>query len=523
MACRVALAVMFILLVWRLDVFIHLGIEALRWPYELDYAEGIVWQQARLMFTPEAYGPIDGFPTIVFHYTPLYHVLSRAVAAVTGADLLYTGRAISLCSTLAIAILIGLIVFRASPDGMERRPRLVMAAVGSLCVFSIYPILLSGEVMRVDMLAILLSIAGFWLGTGALERPRLIHPAAVLFVAALFTKQTMIAAPCALFGVLLWCRPRTAFAGIVTTALLGLAALIAVTAATGGGFLRHIFLYNINRISWRQLGHIVDIVAIQAPFFGVAIIMAQRRWNILHAHRKTQLGGAAPMTPADLTWIAILCYFITTSLMLVTLIKSGAFLNYFVEWLLIVVVLVGSAFTDAARVAIGEVPVPTVTFRLVLSAVIIPCAVAFQAMALDAPDAAKAGTIQRRHDLDVLSTRIRAAPKPVIADEMVLLQRSGKRVMLEPMIFTELASVGSWDERPFLRHILDRDFSMIVTDRPHDASRYTPAMWRAIDRAYPVTEQQAGFTLHLPAASETPIAPSPIPPADRPISAPRAR
>jgi hypothetical protein len=88
------------------------GLWAIAYPYELDYGEGIVWQQMRLMFGSRAYGPIDGFPAIVFHYPPVYHAVSAALAALTGMDGLAAGRAVSLISLFAAAMLGGLILFR---------------------------------------------------------------------------------------------------------------------------------------------------------------------------------------------------------------------------------------------------------------------------------------------------------------------------------------------------------------------------------------------------------------------------
>lgn len=44
---------------------------AIHYPYELDYGEGIVWQQAALIPGPRMYAPGAGLPFIAFHYPPL--------------------------------------------------------------------------------------------------------------------------------------------------------------------------------------------------------------------------------------------------------------------------------------------------------------------------------------------------------------------------------------------------------------------------------------------------------------------
>ena len=88
------------LLLSRACQFAVAGLAAIRYPCELDYGEGIVWQQMRLMFTDKAYGPIDGFPAIVFHYPPRLSRGDRGCSDALGMDELATGRAVSFVSTL---------------------------------------------------------------------------------------------------------------------------------------------------------------------------------------------------------------------------------------------------------------------------------------------------------------------------------------------------------------------------------------------------------------------------------------
>ena len=108
-------------------------------------------------------------------------------------------------------------------------------------------------------------------------------------------------------------------------------------------------------------------------------------------------------------------------------------------------------------------------------------------------------------EIEALVTLVRSAPRPVISDDMVLLLRAGKAVEWEPAIFTELASEGMWDERPFVRLIEGRHFAFFVTMGGRGTrlfnARYTPAVADAIDAAYPVKRRLAGYTLHLPVAS----------------------
>ena len=87
-------------------LYLRYALIAVGFPFELDYGEGIVWQQAMLIPGKLMYGDITRFPFIVFHYPPLYH-LAVHTADVLGFDALAAGRGISLVCTLLTAGLVG--------------------------------------------------------------------------------------------------------------------------------------------------------------------------------------------------------------------------------------------------------------------------------------------------------------------------------------------------------------------------------------------------------------------------------
>jgi len=78
-AARLSLGFGFASLAFVFLRFLIIAASAVRSPYQRDYGEGIVWQQMRLMFAGKGYGPIDGFPAIVFHYPPVYHATVEAL------------------------------------------------------------------------------------------------------------------------------------------------------------------------------------------------------------------------------------------------------------------------------------------------------------------------------------------------------------------------------------------------------------------------------------------------------------
>src|SRR5262249_40632224 len=139
-------------------------------PFVVDYGEGIVWQQALLIPGSRMYGDITQFPYIVFHYTPVYYLVVRAIVAIFGADPLAAGRGVTLAATPVIAALAGAIAFTAMRGIVSTKARVVGAILAGLMVFTYQPVQAWAVMMRVDMLAISFSIAGVYLAIIAGQR-----------------------------------------------------------------------------------------------------------------------------------------------------------------------------------------------------------------------------------------------------------------------------------------------------------------------------------------------------------------
>src|SRR5712691_11448563 len=76
---------------------------SIRYPFGLEYGEGIVWQQAALIPGPRMYGNSPDLPFIVFHYPPLYHLLVRAALSIQP-SFLAAGRLVSSVSAVLVAL-----------------------------------------------------------------------------------------------------------------------------------------------------------------------------------------------------------------------------------------------------------------------------------------------------------------------------------------------------------------------------------------------------------------------------------
>jgi hypothetical protein len=500
-SAAVAYGAVIVLLVVHFVLYLRYALTAVQFPFELDYGEGIVWQQALLIPGERMYGDITRFPFIVFHYPPLYHLAVRAMVAM-GGDALMFGRAISVLCTLLIGGLVAALAYEVSGPRIGRAPRLIGSAVAGLTVFCYWPVVCWSPMMRVDMLAIMLSFLGVWLAGQSASRPWLIFPAVLSFVLAVYTKQTSIAAPLAVSIVgFMTDRRRTLWAfgfGLVS----GLVALLVLSWETDGGFVRHLLLYNLNRFSFRVAAESLVEEWPQVLFLVLALgglVAGWRRLNRespeLFAHREARL-------------LAILTLWLVFATgMLFTLGKSGSKLNYLIEWMCVWSVLIGLLVASVSGRLFAEgglAEEAQVRRRGAVLALLVPIALLAQVIIMPTARDYRGGDQEEVRQLADLVVKIRDARQPVLSDDMVLLLKAGKEVPWEPAIFAELASTGRWDEQLIGRMIATREFAFIIT-RGHRGeelydSRFTPAIDRAIHDAYPRTEEVGGRTLHLPAA-----------------------
>lgn len=483
------------------------AMSALRSPHQRDYGEGIVWEQLRMMFEGKAYGPIDGFPAIVFHYPPLYYATVRGLSWASGWDTLTSGRIVSFAATLASALLIAM-MGAAIVQSAGKRSATIAGAFAGPAAISLPLIEKWALVMRVDMLAIALGLAGMWFALRSVSQSRQVYLASLCFVAAMFTKQTSVAAPAAAFATLLLIKPKTAWLGIGASVAIGSLALLALVFSTHGGILNHLIFYNINRFDPANLWLVPAPIIGQILFFAVVVfglIVALKERLPAYAggfaEKRRQLKG----TPQDAALLMSLLYLVAKTLMIAMIAKSGANVNYLAEWMFACAIFIAPA---ALVVVVKAVEGPAGS-HLTPTRILVPLALGIPAIANAASiGQTRASLAERRLARDQyaqLSAMIREAPKPVISDDMVILLRNGKEVVWEPAIFAELASTGSWDERPLLTRIRGRRFSFFITEGGPETrefkARYTPAVAAAMAQAYPDTCLLSKYLIHLPAGS----------------------
>ena len=493
-AVGIGLTIAAALLAADLARLIDLGRVSASYPYDRDYGEGIVWQQMINIIAGKGYAPIGVFPAIVYHYPPVYHLVVGALVRIVGSDGLATGRMVSLLSTLASIGLVGRLAFAAIPLHHPRRARVLAALLAGGCVASSPTIVYWAGLMRVDMLAGMLSLAGLVLTLGSTARPGRIVLAALCFVLAIYTKQTSIAAPAAAFVTLWLARPRLAWILFAWCAGSGLCVLAGLSLMSHGGFLRHTLLYNLNRVDLSRAQILQVVILPQISMVAIALLGVVATWRRLRPTAVAALRTRLVADPRDFAVVLLIAFLVFKTAMLPTVLKSGANDNYLIEWLYAVAMLVGVGAVPVIDAALTGRQWP----RALLIAMVV---IGIPTQAYRMLNADLCCTMLTTPYATVVA-RIARSPRPVVSDAMVLLIRGGQPVRWEPAIAAELGHAGLYDEAAFARLVRAGRFGFFVSagdrgERLYD-ERYNPVVADAIDAAYPRRERYGDLVLHLP-------------------------
>ncbi|MCS6881390.1 MAG: glycosyltransferase family 39 protein [Oscillochloridaceae bacterium] len=358
MAYRVLLraiqAILAALVAAYLIYFADHGLQLLGFAYPLDYGEGPLLAQIERLRqgTPiwRLYADPADPPFLIVNYPPVYLFCTALIAPLTG-SVLSAGRLLSLLAALAI---VGAIMLLARPRRSSvGAPAAALVALLFLCV----PVTREWAVLlRVDMLGIALGLWGLVvLGSGAgPPGPRRTAGAGALLLACLYSKPSLIAAPVAAVGWLLWRAGRGApdERRAWLRAVLALASVVGIGGGltfvllqigSGGWFWFHVIVANANRWEaalardfWQQQ------LGLRWPLAGAALVGSL--W-IMVENRMRQA-----RTDADSASLALLY----TAGGVVTAIgvgKVGAYSNYFLE---LYAGLVWLAAWAAARLPRGD-------------------------------------------------------------------------------------------------------------------------------------------------------------------------
>jgi hypothetical protein len=402
---------------------------------EFAQPESIVAAQSiMLAHDGTLYYDLKHFPYTVCAYMPLFYLIEAALIKL-GFTAFTAGRILSFGALLGIF-------------GLSWR--LTMLYTGNrycawtstlLCAST--SILLSwGTVAQVDTLAVFFAVAAFYFYSRyAIGGDKKLILAGVFVVAALFTKQTMLASPAAICLSLFLRRPKVGLQFAAAVGAVVLVAVFAINAGLNGRFLNNVIFANINPFAAEKLGQHFRYMLIGAGQLIIIVIAGAR---------------SAWRRPGK----ALLIYLgFAFALLLATAAKVGSDSNYQIEPTLVLIL--------CACIALHSLDFFALVFRG--SKTWIPLLQLCLAIHLVLNFRITGPFLVTRYVKEKLFREQVAALRPylsgngrVLSAEMNALVHLRGSIEVEPLIYKLLVRAGRIDPSPLDRDIARQAFSRII-------------------------------------------------------------
>jgi hypothetical protein len=439
-----------------------LGYQSLAIPhrYSLDYGEAPLVDQAMRLASGQNiyYADLSKPPYTISNYPPLYVSVLAGSVKLLGPSLTFqAGRVVSALSAWIASICLAYLIYTLTRDRF--------AAAGAALTFIAFPFVLYwSPLLRIDMLALALSLSALCVLVSVPFSARRLVVTAVLFVAAIYTRQSYaLAAPLAAF---VWLLARDWRQALRLTALVGglsLALFFVLNGLTRGGFYFNIVTANVNeftldhlRFNWERFRE----AALLPLVIGIFSLFLVRQWNPL--------------------WTLAAPYLVGSALSALTIGKVGSNVNYLLE--------LSAALSLAAGVVIAWSRRHLSSYSL-RAAVLIILSLGLAKMLHVTLNDYTWDLRERRaaaNDLSRLEFLISETTGPILADEyMGMLTLQGRPLLIQPFEVTQLALAGKWDQTVLVDRIRNKEFdAIIIYDRPWLNERWTPQMLDAITQSY---------------------------------------
>jgi hypothetical protein len=496
---QVYLWAVFGLLLFGGATFVLKSFHDVHYPFQWDDDEGNMWwEAAHATHLREGYHLLQQFPYIVNAYPPGWHLVTWAGARITG-DYLVAGRLVSAVSGLGISLLLGFLVFRASPRRISARIRGAGALLTALLCFRVDSLGRYIPRLGVDLLAVFLTLLGVFLFLRSRSKPAGHYAAFAVFVVAVFTKQTMIAAPLACLIACALISPGAALKRLLFCLTLGSGVLGCLAWATDGEILRHLFFYNLRQPF--SLAHWIN--GMQENVIGMLPIASLACLALLPFlyHLTSPKGGSllrwlragVESSPYRQALLVLGLELVLALLISVTYGKLGSWIHYFLEWNLVCCPLAGLVLVRAlagwrptSRYTPGGAALFLLLFLAALTGLPDSLRRINQVFVLS-PGERYVQQVRRSSAAAVLEI-IKATPGPVWCENMLLVMQAGKQIPIEPGMLCYLAKAGVWDQSGFVGLITGRKFGVIVL-RNLDNPFWTTAIAHAVRECYAPAER----------------------------------
>ncbi len=470
MAMNVWLWIVTIFLLFRMVLYLLYAAEHILYPYDYDAGEGLILSRAWILAQGgNVYSSIHQEPYFVMNYPPVFEALVAGIIKLCGPGL-WIGRLLSVTA----AGVTGYCLYRTV---RHLSGKTLCAAVAGLLYFSSCWLTSWSVIGRIDTFGVMCAVAGLAVITrppGAMARRGPVLAAAVLFSLALFTRQSLIAAPLACVLSPIWARkqkdtdqtPRLTF----LAAMIAIPAVVAATLmmVTHGEFWRHTVIYTMGEYDlaefWRWMSEFLNLhgVIVLLNVFCAVIFWRSGRFRL-------------PV----LFWALSLLVALTAG-------KEGSSINYFLEFWAANCLLAGLMLGELA----GEgrwrkIAGPVVVGILLVQILVMHYRTDFNPVRATYREASQ-----------VLANHVRQAPGEVLSEYTGYLVMNGKEPVYQPFSMTQLAEREIWDEDPLINDIKRQRFSLIImTNVGRAYGRWSRRMQEAVDTSYELIDTQPCYEL----------------------------
>lgn len=457
---------------------------------QLDNEEGALLYQARELAAGRSiYRSLEDPPWVAGTYTPVFMWLAGMFDS-GGMAGFATGRTIVYASVFLLCVLMVVMVTSATRNVVAGMlPALLLLATMEAYNWIGY--------FRVDFPALAFSVLG--LSIVVLGRGNRVGLAAAAFfmAVAIFTKQTMVAAPVACVLALLWQDWRRGLTLMGWLLAWGGVGALGLGIATGGQFFVHTILYNANTWHWNDVliwcRHIWNV----HRWMVMAAMVALAWWMLWGAALRRGEAGRRVVW-IELFWLPIVLYGVIAQWSVLGIGKAGSAENYLLEliagWGLLIGLTLGGLMRSMglgeggrAMKALMTVVVVAVGGMTLMHAVVMGRDGVQEILMSPYKNATRADFEAAEHIRERMN-KVDTA----FAELAVYHLQIDEKPVFQPFIMSELARQGRWDETRFVEMIDNKEFGLVValddlTAVPASA-RYTPAMLRAFKRAYRMDE-----------------------------------
>ena len=451
-----------LLLVPRLLTFAEAGASRVAWPWQIDYAEGVNLNAAHELSQGHdiyAHNGPDAF--LSAPYPPVFFFLTSPVMALTGPSFGW-GRALSLASTLLVALLIFYVVWRLARNWAAG------ALAGALWL-SLSPVIVWSAFFKQDIPAMALDLAGLaW----AMRYPtgRRLLVSAVLFALAFYTKQSAIAGAAATTFWLLARDWRTGLRFGITLGALVFVPFGLGTLLTGGGLYEHLVGYHsLPHTGRRFIRSMTQLTNEYWPLLltgaaALAGIVAYLATAARRAPRPARFAARLRESASGPYWLLLAYTVLAWAGTISRLGYEGANFNHLMDGLLPTCILTGLGVAHAGRMVsagassrrnLGLAGLGLAAGLLVVQLFLYNPPQRWFTSGWPDPEL--------NREMQGIARTIAATPGDMFSEDAYLLLANNKRVIYEDAsTFVPLANLKEWDDSVFNRAIHDRRFSLIM-------------------------------------------------------------